>query len=444
MDRAVEVGIGELDGDGRWMRVNRRLGELVGVPTAELCGRDFVATFNCASSHGERLLEVARGERPTYVTELAVGRGEASRWLRVNLSPIDGCSADTPALFAVVADVSRERSAREFARLMTQIAERTSAIVVLCDQDFEIVWVNESFSRVLGYVAEQCVGRRPWELLGGPDVALWRRFAARARDEGGAHEVVERVAKDGRRIWLDLEVRPFADPLTGATYMMGIGHDITARVEAEEALRRSEARLRAIGDQLPAGMIFEFSAADDGTRLVDYVSAASERVRGLSPAEIYADPGVLIRQIDGDYHALLIAAGSAVMTRGQPLEIEVPITAADGTRRWILISAVSEFEPSGQRIWRGIEIDVTERKRLEEAAAAAAEAAEAANNAKSMFLANVSHEIRTPLGGIVGMVEILLDEPLAPVHAERLRIVQRSANWLLELVDDLLDISRIE
>ncbi|MEZ4385033.1 MAG: PAS domain S-box protein [Nannocystaceae bacterium] len=442
MSADTEVGIGQLDGDGRWVRVNRRLGELLGLAPRELCGRDFTSCFTRAPIDGDALDALIRGEREAYVVDLDLRRDGATRRLRVNLSAIDGCEPEAPELFAVVADVSAERAAETSARVMAQIAERTSAVVLLCDESFAIEWVNDSFSAVFGYTFEECVGRRPWELSvargGGVE-----RFAAQAKLAGGGRQVVPRYTKDGRRVMLDLEIRPFADPLTGATYMMGIGHDITARVAAEAALRRSEVRLRAIGDQLPDAVLFEMSIAADGRRQVEYVSAGVERMRGVTAAEVYADIGVLARQLD-PADAARVAAVRDATPSGEPVYLEFPITTVAGERRWVSLVALVEREASGAQIWRGIETDITARKRLAEDLAAAKEAAEAANNAKSMFLANVSHEIRTPLGGIVGMVEILLDEPLAPVHAERLRIVQRSANWLMELVDDLLDISRIE
>lgn len=126
---------------------------------------------------------------------------------------------------------------------------------------------------------------------------------------------------------------------------------------------------------------------------------------------------------------------------GEVSDFESRITLADGTRLVISLSA-KLFK--GQDFIEGVIVDVTHQKRVEKALKESMEAAEAANVAKSEFLANMSHEIRTPMNGIIGMCDLVMETDLSPKQNEYLEIIHSSGKALLELINDILDLSKIE
>jgi len=130
---------------------------------------------------------------------------------------------------------------------------------------------------------------------------------------------------------------------------------------------------------------------------------------------------------------------------GEPYEVEYRINRSDGRDVWVFASAQLVRDGKGRPIRLiGALQDITERRRAEDAMAEAKAAAEAANVAKSAFLATMSHEIRTPLNGILGMTQALAAERLTDMQREKVAVVRQSGESLLAILNDILDLSKIE
>jgi two-component system, sensor histidine kinase and response regulator len=213
------------------------------------------------------------------------------------------------------------------------------------------------------------------------------------------------------------------------------------RVEAE--LKAQQAFLRQIIDVVPNNI---FVKNEEGQLLV--VNQASASIHGttveamIGKRETDFNPNFTAEQLKE-----FLAVNRQVMQTRQPhVDFSQAIVSATGETRWYqtVISPLIDIDGQVTGII-GATTDVTSLKQAEQVLQQAKETAEAANKAKSIFLANMSHELRTPLNVILGFVQVMQQDPrLTLEQRENLQIIRRSSDYLLSLINDVLDLSKIE
>ena len=220
------------------------------------------------------------------------------------------------------------------------------------------------------------------------------------------------------------------------------------RRQAEEALRVSEARFRTLADSIAQ---LAWMTGPDGhinwynRRWYDYTGTTLEQMQGWGWRNVHHP----------DHMDRVVARIQEAFDAGLPWEDTFPLRGKDGQYRWFLSRALpmrgipEEDHPNGRLLgWFGTNTDITDLRETEEAMAAARDAAEEANRTKSDFIANMSHELRTPLSAIIGYSEMMQEEiddgADASELAPDLRKIEGNARHLLGLINDVLDLSKIE
>ena len=307
---------------------------------------------------------------------------------------------------------------------------------------YRVQWIGGEFERISGYTEEELYQIGCWLPLVHPDDR--ERIAAGLLNMAAGDEIrteFRLVRKDQHIRWIREHSRCVQDPVNPEYLLLyGSARDITAAREDALALQAAESAYRTI-----------FNATYDAIFILDPVlgiiidcnkqaqqifSRPREELIGASPSQLSpADhPGFGSEQA-GRY----IQAAK----EGEPQLFEWLCALPDGGTFWTEVS-LRATEINGRPRLLAVVRDITERKRATQNLQHARDAAQAATVAKNEFLANMSHEVRTPLNGIMGLSQLLRTTELTEEQAGYMDMLDSSARSLLALINDILDISRIE
>ncbi|WP_372635826.1 PAS domain S-box protein [Cohnella sp.] len=326
-----------------------------------------------------------------------------------------------------------------------------SSIVAILDRSGAFSYVNPQFCSISKYAPDELIGRTYESLINDahPDHSL--EEMRQTIDQGRTWKGEARIeSKDGNHVWLTLTVIPLVDEQGVAQQSIAIGTDLSERKEHKLKLVQTMENLRDIEKALDESSIV---AITDRAGVITYVN---EKFCEISKYEKHELLGKTHRVINSGYHpkAFFQQMWSTIKS-GEVWRGEVKNRAKDGTEYWMNTTIVPFLDDDGKpRQFISIRSDITDRVKAEEALAERTEQlartrdeAVKASMIKSQFLANMSHELRTPLNAIIGYSEMLREEAEElgeTVFVEDLGKISKAGNHLLALINDILDISKIE
>lgn len=386
--------------------------------------------------HGETLF--------TYADGLAT-------WFDLRCQPVP------EGIFVMSIDISTrkraEAEARDARRAVDRILESVTDAFVALDRDWHFTYVNERAARIFGRRREDLIGKHIWTEF--PD-GVGRPF----------HRAYERAMRDGIELQFEEYYPPYDAWFENRIYPSPDGisivfQDITARKRAEKALLEINADLErkvrertaaldeamhfldAIIDHLPNPVFYK----DANLRFLG-VNRAYEQAFGVNRRDILGKSVLELEYLSDQDRRRYQEEQLELTAKGSTIRHEAAMPFADGQEHQTLYSVKGIYHPDGSPAGVvGSIVDITALKETEAALAHAMRAAEAADRIKSAFLATMSHELRTPLNSIIGFTGILLQGLAGPLNAEQAKqmgMVRGSAKHLLELINDVLDISKIE
>jgi PAS domain S-box-containing protein len=300
--------------------------------------------------------------------------------------------------------------------------------------------VNEALLQMTGFSHEELIGNRIQDLGIWVDPSASDALHQQLKTHGHFEmkEIQIRSKSGGHKTLLfSAEIRE----LHGSPCIIAAGQDITERNERERLLRESEERYALVLNGTNDG-IWDW----DLRTMQVYFSPRWKEIIGYRDAEIRNDLEEWKSRIHPDDFDDVMATHERFFRAEDPVfEVEYRLRHKDGSYRWILGRGACLRDQSGKPYrMAGSHTDMTRRKQIEAELSKAKEDAERASKAKSEFLANMSHEIRTPLSGMLGMTELAMMNELAPEVREHLQMAKDSGKSLLAIINDVLDLSKIE
>jgi two-component system, sensor histidine kinase and response regulator len=376
--------------------------------------------------------------RGTYEDEHRIRRKDGSiRWIWARGHGVfapDGSLRFLEGLNLDVTELKRAEAAlRESEQRWRSLTEALPQLVWSATPDGACDYFSSQWTEHTGVAEAELLGWRWLETLHPDDREPTRRFWLASVAGRHSYDIEYRVRRrDGEYRWFKTRGVPIRDSGGNIVNWFGSCTDITE-------LRDSEGRFRGIFENAAVG-IAQTHPSGRFLRLNEKFCS----IVGYSREELLQKTFQDVTHPD-DVAIGVSALAALVCGESLSFEHEKRYVRKDGSTVWAELFISLQRDAAGEPAYAVAVIqDISERKRLDAELRQAKDAAEAANRAKDEFLANVSHEIRTPMNAIIGMTELVLDTPLAEDQRKGLKTVKSAADSLLDIINDLLDFSRIE
>ena len=434
------IGIALVRPDGRWIKVNASLCDLLGYSEEELTRlayQDITHPDDLENSL-ERTRNLLAGKIKSFQVEKRyIHKKRHTIWVSLSVSLLRD-QDDQPLYFiAQVQDITQAKRARD---QLDRIFNLSPDLLIIVGFDGYLKNVNPAVETLLGYSRAKLFSE-PFTNFVHPDDRP-KVMSAFQSSMGGRQVKARRIRclrRDGSICWIEIS----SVPVPGEGLIYAAARDLTERKLAEEETARVQLEHERILSAVEDGVHW---VGSDG--LIRFENPAANRMLGYTVGELIGKPAHLTlhhSHADGTAYPVHDCKIYRSLRDGEVRRVfDEVFWRKDGSTfavEYTCTPIFSKGHPAGVVVTF---VDVTQRRAVEAGLQSARLAAENASHAKTDFLANMSHEIRTPLNGIIGMTELLEGTSLNAEQRDYLETIQASGENLLTVVNDVLDFSKIE
>ncbi|WP_214228923.1 PAS domain S-box protein [Pedobacter sp. B4-66] len=423
-----------LDYSGKILFINDAVTGILGYTVEESIG---LTIWNfCNKEDINRLVEaIEEGLRKKIkqfnIEFRVVSKHGALRWLSWNMVTREG------RWYTYGRDITENKRVEGELVKLSFVASKVNNAVVISDANNHVTWVNAAFEKITGYTINDLKGKRLGDLIVGPKTDLELLERARLLIKQNRSLTVDLLAyrKDKQPIWVSIYNTVVLNDDGKVDMEVEIIIDITEKKKAEEELQV----LSLVASKTNTGV--NISDADGKTT---WINQSLKKLTGYSLEELKGQKlGDVLSKDEAQKE--LILSSRAKAKQSESYSIEVQAKTKENEPLWLAVSNTPIINDKGE-VERQIDLisDITQRKQIEQELLESKEQALQLSEAKEMFLSVMSHEIRTPLNAVIGMTHLLIDNDPKASQIEDLNILKFSAENLLNIINDILDFTKIE